>query len=156
MRAATRPGQGPAPGRYRWQFGHQNLTRSWPGGPASPRLIRVPQRRHGRPARPYTQFSRPGLASPVVTCQSPGLAGAADGEICRRDRAPGEPAKDSGRGAADDNRFICCHCRGVGMGSTPTRCLYQNRNLIYQPGIQGRQDAGKHQVNELRRQWLCK
>jgi hypothetical protein len=52
---------------YRWQFGHQNLSRSWPGGPASPRLIAVPQRRHGRPARPYTQFSRPGLVSPVVT-----------------------------------------------------------------------------------------
>jgi hypothetical protein len=38
--------------RYFWQFGHQNLSRFWPGGPASPLLIGVPQRRHGRPARP--------------------------------------------------------------------------------------------------------
>ena len=58
---------------YRWQFGHQNLTRSCPGGPASPRLITVPHRRQGRPARPYTQLSRPGLASPVVTCPARAL-----------------------------------------------------------------------------------
>ena len=49
---------------------HQNLSRSCPGGPCSPRLISVPHRRQGRPARPYTQLSHPGLASPVVTCLS--------------------------------------------------------------------------------------
>ena len=52
---------------YLWQAGHQNLSRSWPGGPCSPLLIGVPQRRHGRPARPYTQLSWPRLVSPVVT-----------------------------------------------------------------------------------------
>jgi len=31
---------------YRWQFGHQNRSRSCPGGPCSPRLITAPQRRH--------------------------------------------------------------------------------------------------------------
>jgi hypothetical protein len=43
--------------RHLWQFGHQKRSRSWPGGPCSPLLIGVPQRRQGRPARPYTQLS---------------------------------------------------------------------------------------------------
>jgi hypothetical protein len=50
-----------------WHAGHQNLTRSSPGAPCSPLLILVPHRRHGWYARPYTQLSRPGLVSPVVT-----------------------------------------------------------------------------------------
>lgn len=80
--------------------------------------------------------------------QSPGLAGAANGEICRGDRASGEPAKDGGRCAADDNGFICCHCRGAGVGPVQARCLHLNRGLVYQPGVQGWQDAGKHQVDD--------
>jgi 7-keto-8-aminopelargonate synthetase-like enzyme len=37
---------------YFWQLGHQDLGRSWPGGPCSPFRMGAPQRRHGRPARP--------------------------------------------------------------------------------------------------------
>jgi hypothetical protein len=82
--------------RYRWQFGHQNRSRSWPGGPCSPRLIGVPQRRQGRPARPYTQLSRPGLVSPVVTW--PGRALLASSSRCPSStRASGSSTEPTGR-----------------------------------------------------------
>ena len=46
-----------------WHDGHQNVTRScWPS-----ERIGVPQRRHGRPRRPYTQVSSPRRQLPVVT-----------------------------------------------------------------------------------------
>src|SRR6059058_176118 len=86
------------PEPYIWQFGHQNLTRSCPGGPCSPLWISFPQRRHGRPARPYTQLSRPGLVSPVVTC--PGRVLLASSSRCpsptRACRSSTEPAGRDG------------------------------------------------------------
>src|SRR5215467_6154884 len=56
--------------RSGWHDGHQKVTRSAPGVPRPARpsaMTWVPQRRHGRPALPYTHVSCPRAGLPVVT-----------------------------------------------------------------------------------------
>ncbi len=44
-----------------------------------------------------------------------------------------------------------CRCRGTGRGPVPAGHLYLDGDPVGQPGIQGRQDPGKHQADELGR-----
>ena len=60
----------PGPG---WQDGHHHVRRC-SGSPRTSATTRtgVPQRRHGRPARPATQCCSPRRVLPVVICCAPG------------------------------------------------------------------------------------
>ena len=105
---------------------------------------------HPTDARSFLVFegaaSRPG----TQPRERPALAGAAGGEAsCGRNRPPGEPAKNSGCGAAYDNKIICFRCHGTGLRPVPVGHLYLDGDPVGKPGIQGRQDPGKHQAYEL-------
>ena len=114
----SRPRARPIPG----SSGTPDRSRSRPGGPCSPRLIGVPRADRGRPARLYTQLSRSGLVSPVVTWPGRALLRRAAGAQAPPGRAGLRPA---GRhGSMPRRNSISARVKGpdVGQGriSTPT------------------------------------
>jgi hypothetical protein len=101
--------------RQDWQRGHQKVTRPSGSRPWSAERTGVPQRRHGRPARPYTQVSSPRRCEPVVTWPNRSLL-ASSSRWARPTSAPRSATSPTGRhGRPNSPAYLCSGIAVCGM-----------------------------------------